>query len=78
MMGRLTCSRCEATTEANSVEEGRKRLDHSKGLIFNKPCYDGLANLIFTGKVKTPKPENPKHDVLNTVGKTKTHKKTQS
>jgi len=69
-MGTLTCSRCEATTEADSIEEGRKRLDHAKGLVIGKPCEDGKATLNFTGKVKASKPETS-----NTVGKTK---KTQS
>ena len=55
-MERLTCSRCTATTEADSIEEGRELLDHSIGLYIRKPCEDGKAELIWTGKVQqTPK-----------------------
>lgn len=54
-MGMLTCSRCKAKTETNSVEEGRKRLDHSVGLFKGKPCEDGKATLYFTGKKSKPK-----------------------
>lgn len=51
-MATITCSRCKATTEANSIEEGRKLLNHSVGLIIGKPCEDGRAELFLTGKVK--------------------------
>jgi len=51
-MGQLTCSRCFATTKADSIEEGRNRLDHGIGLYKGKPCEDGKADLIFTGKQK--------------------------
>jgi len=62
-MGTLTCSRCTATTEANSIEEGRSRLNHAVGLVLGKPCEDGKAELYLTGKIKTSKPKD--------VGKTK-------
>lgn len=68
-MGTLTCSRCRATTEADSIEEGRKNLNHAIGLGIGKPCYDGLAKLIFTGKAKS-KPKN--------VGNNKQKSKTDS
>lgn len=48
-MGTLVCSRCKAKTEADSIEEGRKRLDHGVGLYIGKPCQDGKAELFFTG-----------------------------
>ena len=47
-MGTLVCSRCGAKTKADSIEEGRKRLDHGVGLYINKPCEDGKAELFFT------------------------------
>ena len=53
-MATITCSRCNATTEANSIEQGRKFLDHAKGLIIGKPCEDGKAELFITGKVTKP------------------------
>jgi len=54
-MGTLICSRCNAKTEANSIEEGRKRLDHGVGLYIRKPCEDGKAELFFTGGAKKVK-----------------------
>lgn len=55
-MGLLTCSRCKAKVKADSIEDGRKRLDHAVGLHIGKPCEDGKAELFFTGaKVKKPK-----------------------
>lgn len=48
-MGTLVCSRCKAKTKADSIEEGRKRLDHGVGLYIGKPCQDGKAELFFTG-----------------------------
>jgi len=74
-MGTLRCSRCNAQTEANSIEEGRKRLDHSAGLIIGMPCEDGRANLYLTGIVDTPK---PKSETSETFGKSKKQKKIQS
>jgi len=53
-MGTLTCSRCKATTESDSIDEGRSRLDHGIGIYKGKPCEDGKAELFFTGK-QTPK-----------------------
>jgi len=52
-MGILVCSRCKATTQADSIEEGRKRLDHGVGLYLGKPCEDGKAELFFTEKANT-------------------------
>lgn len=46
-MGVLVCSRCKARTEADSIEKGRKRLDHGIGLYIGKPCEDGKAELFF-------------------------------
>ena len=54
-MGTLVCSRCKGKTEADSIEEGRKRLDHGVGLYIGKPCGDGRAELFFTGKTKQVK-----------------------
>ena len=51
-MGTLVCSRCKAKTEADSIEEGRKRLDHGIGLYIGKPCEDGKAELFLTGAKK--------------------------
>ena len=75
-MGTLTCPRCGTHTEADSIEEGRKRLDHSRGLLFNKPCEDGRVELDFTGNVKESKLDKSK--TSNTVGKTNKTKKNQS
>ena len=54
-MGILVCSRCKAKTTADSIEEGRKRLDHGVGLYIGKPCGDGRAELFFTGTKKVTK-----------------------
>ena len=55
-MGTLVCSRCKAKTKADSIEDGRKRLDHGVGLYIGKPCEDGKAELFFTGtKLKSAK-----------------------
>jgi len=51
-MGTLVCSRCRAKTTADSIEDGRKRLDHGVGLYIGKPCEDGKAELFFTGTEK--------------------------
>jgi len=51
-MGTLVCSRCKAKTEADSIEDGRKKLNHAIGLYIGKPCYDGKAQLFFTGTKK--------------------------
>jgi len=48
-MGLLVCPRCNAKTIADSIEEGRNRLDHAMGLYLGKPCEDGKCELIFTG-----------------------------
>lgn len=72
-MATLTCSNCGANTEANSIEEGRKRLDHSRGLLFNKPCEDGKAELFLTGDIEKPKTVTSK-----IIGNTKNTKKNQS
>ena len=54
-MGTLVCSRCGAKTEANSIEDGRKRLDHGVGLYIGKPCEDGKAELFFSGNKEEKK-----------------------
>ena len=60
-MGKLVCSRCGAKTEANSIEEGRKKLNHAVGLYIGKPCQDGRAELIFTnGKTQAKKSTSKK------------------
>lgn len=51
-MGTLTCPRCRAKTQADSIDEGRCRLDHAIGIYLGKPCYDGLVELSFTGTEK--------------------------
>ena len=51
--GVLVCSRCKAKTTADSIEEGRKRLDHGVGLYIGKPCQDGKAELFFTETTTT-------------------------
>lgn len=56
-MGTLTCPRCKATVQADSIENGRKKLDHAVGIYINKPCGDGVAELLFTGVEKLKKPE---------------------
>jgi len=55
MTGILVCSRCKAKTTADSIEEGRKRLDHGIGLYIGKPCQDGKAELFFTGTTQKAK-----------------------
>ncbi len=60
-MGVLVCSRCKAKTTADSIEEGRKRLDHGVGLYIGKPCEDGKAELYFTnGKTQAKKSTSKK------------------
>jgi len=54
-MGLLICPRCKAKTNADSIEEGRQRLDHGIGLYLGKPCQDGKVELLFTGKEITKK-----------------------
>lgn len=51
-MGILICPRCKSKTEADSIEEGRSRLDHARGLYLGKSCYDGLVELSFIGTEK--------------------------
>jgi len=58
-MATITCSRCKATTQADSIEKGRKFLDHSVGLVIGRPCEDGRAELFLSGKVKEPKAVKP-------------------
>lgn len=72
-MATLTCSRCKATTEADSIEEGRKGLNHAIGLAQGKPCEDGRAELFLTGKVKEtkPKPVKSKESTKTVGNKTK-------
>jgi len=77
-MGTLTCSRCKATTQADSIDEGRSRLDHGIGIYKGKPCEDGKAELFFTGKQKTPKETTTtesqskvKNKIGNTIKKSK-------
>ena len=62
-MGTLTCPRCTATTEADSIEEGRNRLNHAKGLGRGKPCEDGRVELVFIGNAK---PKDKSKTVENT------------
>ncbi len=71
-MGTLTCSRCKATTEADSIDEGRHRLDHGIGIYKGKPCEDGKAELFFTGnkQQKTPKETSSTTESQSKVKKT--------
>jgi len=55
MSGILTCSRCKATTLADSIETGRRKLDHSIGIYKGTPCEDGKAELFFTSDEKKAK-----------------------
>ena len=70
-MGTLTCPRCKATTKADSIDEGRSRLDHAIGLYVRKPCYDGLVELQFTGTEKktvtTAQTEKPSKSTLTNL-----------
>ena len=66
-MGVLQCSRCKAKTTADSIEQGRKRLDHAVGLHRGKPCGDGVAELFLTG--------TEKKDTAKKTSKKKTDKK---
>jgi len=68
-MGTLVCSRCKATTEANSIEDGRKRLDHGVGIYIGKPCGDGKAELYFTGTEKKDKPKTTKKTLKKMIDK---------
>ncbi len=84
-MGTLTCSRCKATTEADSIDEGRSRLDHGIGIYKGKPCEDGKAELFFTGKqipkeTSTTESQSTAKKIGNTIKKSKdlfTIKKTE-
>ncbi len=66
-MGIVTCPRCTATTQANSIEEGRKLLDHSIGLILGRPCEDGRVEVFLTGDVTVVTEITPKDK--KTLGK---------
>ena len=69
-MGTLTCSRCKAKTKANSIEEGRKRLDHGVGLYIGKPCEDGKAELFFSnGERETSTPSKTRTKTTKTIDK---------
>ena len=71
-MGTLVCSRCKAKTIADSIEEGRKRLDHGVGLYIGKPCEDGKAELYFTGGTdKVKKITSPKKTIDKKNAKSK-------
>lgn len=47
-MGIVTCSRCKATVVADSIEKGKRKLDHSIGIYKGTPCEDGKAELFFS------------------------------
>ena len=66
-MGLLTCPRCNAKTNADSIDEGRKRLDHAIGIYIGMPCEDGKVELIFTGK--EIKSKDTKSDKKSTTSK---------
>lgn len=71
-MGILKCPNCKAKTTADSIEEGRERLDHAIGLYLGRPCYDGLAELQFIGTEKktSTKPSStndPKKNVIQSL-----------
>ncbi len=51
-MGIVTCSRCRATATADSIEKGKRKLDHSIGIYQGKPCEDGKAELFFSSDEK--------------------------
>jgi len=68
-MGVLVCSRCKATIKADSIDEGRKRLDHGVGLYIGKPCEDGKAELFFTGEQKKQISKTTKIDKKHVVSK---------
>ncbi len=70
-MGQLTCSRCNATTKADSIEEGRNRLDHAIGIYKGKPCEDGKAELFFTETQKETKEDSKPSLVKKVIDKTK-------
>jgi len=70
MVGILVCSRCKAKTKADSIEEGRIRLDHGVGLYIGKPCQDGKAELFFTPS------STEKHSTTSSNETNKTTKKT--
>jgi len=77
-MGLLQCTRCGASTQAKSEEEGRKRLDHSIGLTVGKPCEDGKVPLEFTpSKEDKVKKEIKPTIIPSTASTTKSKKYTK-
>lgn len=68
-MGKLFCPRCRATTEADSIEQGRDNLNHAVGLYIGKPCYDGKVELQYTGteKKNIPQKSSPKKSVFGNL-----------
>ena len=77
-MGRLTCPRCKATIECNSIEEGTPKLDHSIAFEKGISCCAGLVSLQFE-ESKTPKVQKPKEVVqsINTSKTVRNQKNTQ-
>lgn len=72
MVGILVCSRCNAKTTADSIEDGRKKLDHGIGLYIGKPCQDGKAELFFTGTEKKNLSTNTNKSTKKSLKKTNT------
>ena len=65
MTGLLFCTRCKAKVRADSIEDGRYKLDHSIGLYLGKPCSDrsncdGINPLL---RFKEDIPEDDSEDI---------------
>lgn len=48
-MGKLTCSRCFATAEADSQEKADELIDHARGQIIGRPCSGKQSDLSWDG-----------------------------
>ena len=46
-MGKLTCSRCFATAEADTFEEADAIIDHARGQMIGRPCSGKNSDLSF-------------------------------
>ena len=58
-MGTVKCERCGGHTEANTIEEAVKKIDHAVGLSKGKPCDEARAQLVMVGEPQAPK-QQPK------------------
>ncbi len=52
-MGKLSCSRCGASAEADSREKADELIDHARGQMIGRPCSGKQSDLTWTGGATT-------------------------